>query len=63
MGGSFGGKTKAPVAVTCMAAVAALKTGKPVRIVTDMHTNMRCFGKRLPYYAKYDVSKSIAHRV
>ena len=56
MGGSFGGKLKAPIALTCMAAIGAAKHGRPVRIVCDMHTNMNCFGKRLPYYAKYTVS-------
>ena len=56
MGGSFGGKLKAPIALTCMAAIGATKHGRPVRIVCDMHTNMNCFGKRLPYYAKYTVS-------
>ena len=56
MGGSFGGKLKAAIALTCMAAIGATKHGRPVRIVCDMHTNMNCFGKRLPYYARYTVS-------
>ena len=55
MGGSFGGKLKAPIALSCMATLGVRKFGKPVRIVCDMHTNTNCFGKRLPYYATYKV--------
>ena len=38
-----------------MATIGVHKFGKPVRIVCDMHTNTNCFGKRLPYYATYNV--------
>ena len=37
-------------------AVAANKLNKPVRLIVDLQSCMRMFGKRLPYYAKYQVN-------
>jgi len=55
LGGGFGGKFKNSGSMACAAAVAANKMNRPVRIILDLKSNMRMYGKRLPYFAKYNV--------
>jgi xanthine dehydrogenase molybdopterin-binding subunit B len=55
LGGAFGGKISRPNLVACACALASLKTGRAVRIVLDLTTNMELVGKRLPYLARYKV--------
>jgi len=47
-GGAFGGKEDYPSIIAGHAAFAALKTGRPVRLVFDRHEDMRCTTKRHP---------------
>ena len=56
LGGSFGGKGKHSALIACAATVAADKLDRPIRIILDLKSNMRIFGKRLPYHAKYNVT-------
>jgi len=56
LGGAYGAKISKASHVAAACAVAAEVTGKPVRVVLDLETNMKMIGKRLPYLAKYEVS-------
>jgi len=56
MGGSFGGKEDYPSVLACQAAVAAYKTGKPVRIVFDRKEDVESTSKRHPSLCNYKVS-------
>jgi CO/xanthine dehydrogenase Mo-binding subunit len=47
-GGGFGGKEDYPSVLACQAAVAAVKTGRPVRIVPDRDEDIRVTPKRHP---------------
>jgi xanthine dehydrogenase molybdopterin binding subunit/xanthine dehydrogenase small subunit len=53
MGGGFGGKETQGNAVAALCAVAALKTGKPVRWQLDRDEDMAVTGKRHPFLARY----------
>ncbi|XP_077867897.1 xanthine dehydrogenase/oxidase-like [Saccoglossus kowalevskii] len=56
VGGAFGGKdttTSTNLAMAC--AVAANKTGKPVRLVLGRDTDMQCTGMRHPFLLKFKV--------
>lgn len=53
MGGGFGGKETQGNAIAALCAVAALKTGKPVRWQLDRDEDMRVTGKRHPFLARY----------
>ena len=55
MGGGFGGKETQGNAIAALCAVAALKTGKPVRWQLDRDEDMISTGKRHPFLAKYRV--------
>jgi xanthine dehydrogenase molybdopterin binding subunit/xanthine dehydrogenase small subunit len=53
MGGGFGGKETQGNTWAALAALAALKTGRPVRVQTDRDVDMRLTGKRHPFLAKF----------
>ena len=55
MGGGFGGKETQGNAIAALCAVAAVKTGKPVRWQLDRDEDMATTGKRHPFLAKYRV--------
>ena len=55
MGGSFGGKDDVVSAICARAAVAALKTGRPVKIVYTREESLIESYKRHPYVMKYKV--------
>eukprot|EP00055_Hartaetosiga_balthica_P014394 m.78729 g.78729 ORF g.78729 m.78729 type:complete len:1316 (+) comp8584_c1_seq1:41-3988(+) len=55
VGGAYGGKITRSWFATTAAAIAANKHENAVKIVTDLHTNMRMIGKRCPYKCVYSV--------
>ncbi len=55
MGGGFGGKETQGNAWAAMVALAALKTGRPVRVQLDRDLDMCLTGKRHPFHAKFSV--------
>lgn len=59
LGGSFGGKDEVMTAMCCRAALLALKTGKPVKMVNSREESMLESYKRHPYviYYKWGMKK------
>ncbi|KAK3754121.1 hypothetical protein RRG08_024195 [Elysia crispata] len=55
LGGGFGGKETRNVGVLLPAAVAAIKTNRPVRAVLDRDEDMRLTGTRHPAYVTYKI--------
>ncbi len=55
LGGSFGGKDEAMSALCCRAALLAIATGRPVKMVNSRENSMRESYKRHPYKMKYKV--------
>jgi xanthine dehydrogenase large subunit len=55
MGGGFGGKESQANPYAAVAAVAALKTKRPVRVRLSRHVDMQLTGKRHPMLGKYRV--------
>ena len=55
MGGGFGGKETQPALLACIAAIGAVKTGKPVKLRLDRDADMLITGKRHPFDLSYDV--------
>jgi len=55
MGGGFGGKESQAALIACAAAVAAAKTGRPVKLRLDRDDDMLATGKRHEFLADYDV--------
>jgi len=55
MGGGFGGKETQGNAFAALVALAAVKTGRPVRIQLDRDLDMALTGKRHPFWSKYSV--------
>lgn len=55
LGGSFGGKDEVMSAICCRAALLALATGRPVKMVNSREDSMRESYKRHPYKMKYKV--------
>lgn len=55
MGGGFGGKECQATHPAVMAALVALKTKRPARIVLDVDTDMQVTGKRHPFHNSYKV--------
>ena len=58
LGGSFGGKDEAMSAICCRAALLALTTGRPVKMVNTREQSMRESYKRHPYKMRYKVGVS-----
>ena len=56
MGGGFGGKESRSIPISAVVAVAANKTGRPVRIMLDRDEDMMISGWRHPFYGKYKVA-------
>jgi xanthine dehydrogenase molybdopterin binding subunit/xanthine dehydrogenase small subunit len=55
MGGGFGGKETQGNGWAAAVALAAKKTGRPVRVQLDRDVDMQMTGKRHPFFAKYQV--------
>ncbi|NXK26041.1 AOXB oxidase, partial [Arenaria interpres] len=55
VGGAFGGKITKPSLFAVIAAVAANKTGRPVRFVLERNMDMLTTGGRHPFFGKYKV--------
>ncbi|GFR62932.1 xanthine dehydrogenase/oxidase [Elysia marginata] len=53
LGGAFGGKTFDPALLSAAATLAAYVSDRPVRLNLDLASNMRIFGKRPAFIAKY----------
>ncbi|MHC1772438.1 MAG: xanthine dehydrogenase family protein molybdopterin-binding subunit [Flexilinea sp.] len=53
MGGAFGGKEDYPSILGCQVAVAAYKTGKPVKVIFDRREDITCTSKRHPANMHY----------
>lgn len=58
IGGGFGGKQNRAVFTSALAAVAARKVRRPVRVALDRSTDSQFMGKRHPYHGTYDVAFS-----
>jgi xanthine dehydrogenase/oxidase len=58
IGGGFGGKQNRAVFAGAMAAVAARKLRRPVRVAFDRSTDTQLIGKRHPYLGTYHVAFS-----
>jgi xanthine dehydrogenase molybdopterin binding subunit len=56
MGGAFGGKETQGNTWAALVALAAVKTGRPVRLQLDRDVDMALTGKRHPFYARYKVA-------
>ena len=55
MGGGFGGKETQAAQPACMAALVAMKTGRPARLAYTKDDDMRWTGKRHPFESHYRV--------
>ena len=55
MGGGFGGKETQGNAFAALVALAAVKTGRAVRVQLDRDLDMKLTGKRHPFQAKFSV--------
>ncbi|XP_047400596.1 aldehyde oxidase 2 isoform X3 [Sciurus carolinensis] len=55
VGGGFGGKVGRPSVFGAIAAVGAVKTGHPIRLVLDREDDMLITGGRHPLFGKYKV--------
>ncbi|KAB1279436.1 Aldehyde oxidase 4 [Camelus dromedarius] len=57
-GGAFGGKVTKPALLGAVSAVAAIKTGRPIRFILERGDDMLITAGRHPLLGKYKVSKS-----
>ncbi|KAH1185126.1 hypothetical protein KIL84_013067 [Mauremys mutica] len=55
VGGAFGGKVTKPIIFAVVAAVAANKTGRPIRFTLERDEDMLITGGRHPFFGKYKV--------
>ncbi len=55
LGGAFGGKEEQATPWACMAALAAFKLGKPVKLVLSRREDMMMTGKRHPYSSDFKI--------
>jgi xanthine dehydrogenase large subunit len=58
LGGGFGGKEDQATAYACMAALAAMKLNKPVKVILHRMDDMMMTGKRHPYSADFRIGLS-----
>lgn len=58
MGGGFGGKETRSVFLSCVAAVGAHLSGRPVRLSLDREVDMQITGHRHSFFAKYKAGAS-----
>ncbi|KAH7832158.1 xanthine dehydrogenase [Monocercomonoides exilis] len=58
LGGGFGGKQDRPCILTTAAAVAAYKTGRPIRLVMKRSMDMAVHGGRHPMWCRYTLVAS-----
>jgi xanthine dehydrogenase large subunit len=63
MGGGFGGKETQPALIACIAAIAAAKTGRAVKLRLDRDDDMVMTGKRHDYVVRYDVGFEPSGRI
>ncbi len=63
MGGAFGGKETQGNAFAAIVALAARKTGRPVRLQLDRDVDMAITGKRHPFHAKFSIGHDDEGRV
>ena len=63
MGGGFGGKESQPTLMAAMAAVAATKSGRPVKLRLDRDDDMAITGKRHPFLLDYEIGFDDAGRI
>ncbi len=63
MGGGFGGKETQGNTPAALVALAALKTGRPVRLQLDRDLDMTMTGKRHPFWSKFEVGFNAEGRV
>ncbi len=56
MGGAFGGKESQAAAWACLAAMSAVKTGRPVKLRLPRSIDMQVTGKRHPFENSYEVA-------
>ncbi|HEX2953783.1 MAG TPA: xanthine dehydrogenase family protein molybdopterin-binding subunit, partial [Bacillota bacterium] len=63
VGGAFGGKEDYPSLIACQAAVAALKTGKPVQLLLDRLEDIEVTPKRHPSVIKIRTALNEHHRI
>ncbi len=63
MGGGFGGKESQPALLAALAAIAALKTGRAVKLRLDRDDDMVITGKRHPFLFDYEVGFDYTGRI
>lgn len=63
VGGGFGGKESRNCFLSCAVAVAAAKTGKPVRCMLDRNEDMMTTGTSQPFLAKYKVGFTLKGKI
>lgn len=63
MGGAFGGKEVQASAWAALAALGALKTGRPVRVRLTRALDMALTGKRHPFLARYSAGFDLAGKI
>ncbi len=63
MGGGFGGKESQSAQFACIAALLAVKTGRPVKIRLDRDDDMEITGKRHDFHFRYEVGCDDAGRL
>ncbi len=63
IGGAFGGKESQASLIACAAAVAAARTGKPVKLRLDRDDDMIVTGKRHEFLADYDAGFDAEGRI
>ncbi len=63
MGGAFGGKETQAAAPAAMAALAAVKTGRPCRIALSKDDDMRYTGKRHPFQSRWSAGFDSSGRI